>query len=263
MINKSLDKNHWKYKHGQQNPSQSERSANEANSSTQRDSPGNHLKLLAFQYNYERNNQKSKKSKGLQDGDRNITILCYADDAVLVAKNEDDLQRLLHVFNCTAKSFNKILSTSNTKCITTSKTPIRCKLVIDDQIIHQVMEFKCLGIEISGFEHIENEVREQTTKALRIAACLNETIWQNKHIGIQAKSRLYKVTVKPIMTYTAETHPETAKTKRMMEIAEMKVLRRIAGKTLLDRESSENIRRLCKMGSIKKERMERAPKSYG
>ncbi|XP_057652378.1 glucose dehydrogenase [FAD, quinone]-like [Diorhabda carinulata] len=40
------------------------------------------------------------------------------------------------------------------------------------------------------------------------------------------------------MTYTAETRPETAKTKRMMETAEMKVLRRIAGKTLLDREKN-------------------------
>ncbi|XP_057652376.1 uncharacterized protein LOC130891569 [Diorhabda carinulata] len=106
--------------------------------------------------------------------DRNITILCYADDAVLVAKNEDDLQRLLNLFNWTAKSFNMIISASKTKCMTTSKTPIRRELVVDDQIIHQVMKFKYLGIEISGFGDVENEVRKQTTKALRIAACLNK-----------------------------------------------------------------------------------------
>ena len=47
------------------------------------------------------------------------------------------------------------------------------------------------------------------------------------------------------MTYTAETRPETAKTKRLLETTEMKVLRGIAGKTLLDRETSENIRRTC------------------
>ncbi|XP_056642632.1 uncharacterized protein LOC130449023 [Diorhabda sublineata] len=132
-----------------------------------------------------------------------------------------------------------LISASKTKCMTTSKTPLRCMLVVNDQIIHRVTKFKYLGIEISGFGDVENEVREQTTKTLRIAACLNENIWRNKHIGIEAKSRIYKATVRPIMTYTVETRPETAKTKRMMETAEMKVLRRIAGKTLLDRDVNE------------------------
>ena len=47
------------------------------------------------------------------------------------------------------------------------------------------------------------------------------------------------------MTYTEKTRPETAKTKRLLETTEMKVLRGIAGKTLLDRETSESIRRTC------------------
>ena len=45
------------------------------------------------------------------------------------------------------------------------------------------------------------------------------------------------------MTYTAKTRQETAKTKKLLETTEMKVLRGIAEKTLLDRETSENIRR--------------------
>ena len=47
------------------------------------------------------------------------------------------------------------------------------------------------------------------------------------------------------MTYIAETGPETAKTKRLLETTEIKVLRGIAEKTLLDKETSENIRRTC------------------
>ncbi|XP_057671965.1 uncharacterized protein LOC130903732 [Diorhabda carinulata] len=112
------------------------------------------------------------------------------------------------------------------------------------------MKFEYLGIEISRFGDVENEVREKTTEPSRIAACLNETIWQNKHIEIEAKSRIYKATVRPIMTYTAEIRTETAKTKRIIEIAEIKVLRRIAGKTLLDRERSENIRRFCEIDDV-------------
>lgn len=45
------------------------------------------------------------------------------------------------------------------------------------------------------------------------------------------------------MTYCADTRPETgaAAAKRLLEITEMKILRRIAGKSLLDGEKSENI----------------------
>ena len=49
------------------------------------------------------------------------------------------------------------------------------------------------------------------------------------------------------MTYTAETGQETAKTKILLETTEMKVLGGIAGKTLLNRETTKNIRRTCRI----------------
>ncbi|XP_030765794.1 uncharacterized protein LOC115889857 [Sitophilus oryzae] len=52
------------------------------------------------------------------------------------------------------------------------------------------------------------------------------------------------------MTYTAETRPDTAKTKRFLETGEMKILRKITSKTLLDRERSNNIRKTCKVDNI-------------
>ena len=84
------------------------------------------------------------------------------------------------------------------------------------------MRFKYLGIELSGYGDVEAKVREQTTRATKIASA---TIWCNKNIGIEAKSRIYKTAIRPIMTYTAETRPETAKTKRLLGTTEIKVLR--------------------------------------
>ena len=62
------------------------------------------------------------------------------------------------------------------------------------------MRFKYLGIELSGYGDVEAEEREQTTRATKIAGCLNATIWLNKKIGIEAKSRIYKTEIRPIMT---------------------------------------------------------------
>ena len=163
---------------------------------------------------------------------------------MLVAENEDDLQRLLHQFNLVAKSFNMVICVSKSKCMTTSKTPLRCKFEVGS-IIQQEMRFKYLGIELSSYGDVEAEVRKQTTRATKIAGCLNAIIWRDMNIGIKAKSRIYKTAMRPIMTSTAETRLKTAKTKRLLKTTKTKVLRGIAGKILLNRETSENIRRTC------------------
>lgn len=211
---------------------------------------GDSLSPLLFNIVMDEIIRKVRNGEGYKMGNQQIKILCYADDAVLVAESEDALQRQLHQFNITAKKFNMTISSQKTKCMTTSREPLRCKLAIDDEIIQQEMKFTYLGIEISSSGDVAAEVRRQTIKASRIAGCLNDTIWRNKHIGIEVKSRIYKATIRPIMTYTAETRPTTAKTKQLMESAEMKVARKIAGKTLLDRERSENIRQTCNIENI-------------
>lgn len=83
-------------------------------------------------------------------GDHNTKIMCYADDAVLVA------QKMI------SNDFS-----SKTKCLTTSETSIRCKLVVEFKIIQPEIKFKYLGIELSEYGDIDTEVRQQTTKALR------------------------------------------------------------------------------------------------
>lgn len=47
-------------------------------------------------------------------GDRLIQILCYADDAVPIAEDEDSLQRLLYRFANTVSAFNMLISTEKT-----------------------------------------------------------------------------------------------------------------------------------------------------
>ena len=39
-----------------------------------------------------------KNVQGYSMGDENVKIVCYADDAALVAENENDPHRLLHKF---------------------------------------------------------------------------------------------------------------------------------------------------------------------
>lgn len=54
------------------------------------------------------------------------------------------------------------------------------------------------------------------------------------------------------MTYSAEMRAPTFKTRQLLKTTEMHILRQIVGKTVRDRERSENLRRACKTENIVK-----------
>ena len=62
--------------------------------------------------------------------------------------------------------------------------------------------------------------------------------------------RMYNSVVQPILTYAAETRPETAKTTQILEAAEIRKLREILNLTLINREKSDNIREACGIQKI-------------
>jgi hypothetical protein len=111
-----------------------------------------------------------------------------------------------------------------------SREPLRCKLQIYNTTIEQVTSFNYLGVQITSSKDLTTEVRHQAIKASRISVCLNETIWSNKYLRKEAKVRIYKSIVGPILTYAAETRTDTTKTTQMLEVTEMKTLRRIIKK---------------------------------
>ena len=122
------------------------------------------------------------------------------------------------------------------------------------------MSFTFLGIQVTSHRDLETEVKHQAIKAAKISGCLNSAIWSNRYLRTEAKVRVNKTVVRPILAYAAETRPDTAKTSQLLETTEMKTLRRIMNVTRLDRMKSEDIRKKCgiqKLGEwIKKRRTE-------
>ena len=107
------------------------------------------------------------------------------------------------------------------------------------------MKIKYLGMSLTSYVDTEEERNDRIMKANRVAGCLNTTIWYNNNLTKGTKTRIYKSVVRPILTYASETTVETTKTRQRIETTEMKVLRKIAGKTLRDRIRSANIRESC------------------
>lgn len=194
--------------------------------------------------------EELKTTKGYKLTTGEIKIICYADDAVIMAESEDDLQRLLFKFHTKAKKLNMEISTPKTKTLVISKEPIRCKLVVEDRPVEQVMAVEYLGVRITSNQDRNRETREQTSKAARISGALRDIIWNNRHMRMETKIRIYKSVIRPIMTYGIETRADNQVTKNALRTAEMKILRNALGFTLRDRKRNEEIRNICGVQDI-------------
>jgi hypothetical protein len=138
-------------------------------------------------------------------GNNPINIICYADDAVLIAESAENLQTLLLKFDQMAASLNMEISLGKTKSVVISRNNIKCEVKLRDTVIEQVPKFNYLGAEISAKRDLKQEVRTQATRATRISGCLYNLIWLNKYMSTESKVHIYKTNVHPVVTYASET----------------------------------------------------------
>jgi len=92
--------------------------------------------------------------KGIQLNNRKlVNTVLYADDQILMATSEDDLQTVAYHLNLMARKYKMTISSTKTKSMEMWRNQIqRVKIVINDNIIEQVTDFKYLGYRISEFK---------------------------------------------------------------------------------------------------------------
>ena len=81
--------------------------------------------------------------KGIQLNDRKlVNTILYADDQILMATSEEDLQTMAYHVNLIARKYNMTISSTKTKSLAMWGNHIqRVKIVINDNIIEQVTDF--------------------------------------------------------------------------------------------------------------------------
>jgi len=74
-----------------------------------------------------------------------VNTILHADDQILMATSEDDLETMAHHLNLIAKKYKMTISSTKTKSMAMWRNHIqRVKVVIND-IIEKVTDFKYLG----------------------------------------------------------------------------------------------------------------------
>ena len=166
--------------------------------------------------------------KGCIVGGYNLNNVRYADDAVLIAGSESELQELLNTVVDASLHRGLSINIKKTQCMVISKSKITptCHIHINNETIKQVEKFKYLGSTITSDGRNDAEIKIRIGMA-KDAFQKMEKVIKNKNITIETRNRILQCYVIPILTYGSECWTISPNMERKLEAAEMWFHRRM------------------------------------
>ncbi|TWW77246.1 hypothetical protein D4764_12G0006360 [Takifugu flavidus] len=90
--------------------------------------------------------RRSRGVEGVEFGGQKISSLLFADDVVLLAPSNRDLQQMLGRFTTECEAAGMRISTSKSESMVLARKKVECLLWVGEEVLPQVEEFKYLGI---------------------------------------------------------------------------------------------------------------------
>ncbi|KAK0138540.1 putative uncharacterized transposon-derived protein F52C9.6 [Merluccius polli] len=171
----------------------------------------------------------SQGVEGVRFGDLRIGPLLFADDVVLLASSDRDLQLSLDQFAAECEAAGMRISTSKSESMVLNRKRVECTLRVGDEILPQVEELgvKYLGVLFTSEGRMEREINRRIGAASAVMRTLHGSV-----VSIYV----------PALTYGHELWVMTERTRSRVQAAEMSFLCRVAGLSLRDRVRSSVIR---------------------
>lgn len=178
---------------------------------------------------------------GLQVGDNKLHSLYFADDQVVIAEDEQDLNYMVRKLQEEYEraglkiNFNKCeyLIVGNNTCNT---------LELEKEQIKGVEKCKYLGVIFNKQGTSNDEIQERIRKGKQAIGALNPILWE-RNIRKHTKKRIYNTIVKSVVIYGSESWEITKDNRRKLRATEMDFMRRSCRRSRLERVRNEVIRR--------------------
>ena len=174
----------------------------------------------------------------------NINNIRYADDTVLIADSEENLQRLLDITIEKSEEMGLTLNVKKTVCMVISKKAIvpSCNLQSRGQQIKLVKKFKYLGYMINSDGKCITEIKKRIATAKDAFQKLS-LILKNRNISMTTKFRVLKTYVWSTLTYGCECWTITRDIEKKIEAAEMWFIRRMLRISWAEKKTNVNVLR--------------------
>jgi len=173
---------------------------------------------------------------GVRIGGMKITNLRYADDIVLLAGSESELQELVTRLQQIGENKGLKINMNKTKVMTQKgKT---CNIEIRGVRLEQVDTFRYLGSLITEDAADVKDIREKLARGLNTITTLKQ-LWKSHNIRMDTKMKLMRALVWPVATYGCESWTIKKKEEERINAFEMKCLRQILRVSWIERRTNE------------------------
>ena len=195
--------------------------------------------------------QLSWHERGMRIDGEYLSHLRFADDIIVFASTEEELQLMLTELNEASKSVGLHMNLRKTKVMCNKFTEQADKsFEIENQRIEKVEHYIYLGQRISLQDSSkENEIKRRITLGWQAFGRAN-LVFKNKKLPIILKRKVYDQCILPTVTYGAETWNLTKKLSlklRTMQRAQERIMLNL---TWRDRKTAKWIRQKTKVRDI-------------
>ena len=146
---------------------------------------------------------------------RTITNLRFADDIYGLAREEEELAKLVESLDKASTAYGMLISAEKTKLMTNNTSGINTEIKVNGQKLQTVTSFKYLGTVVTdeGFKpEILSRIAQTTTALPRL-----KPVWNERNISFSSKIRLMRSLVTSIFLYACESWTLTAELQRRIK----------------------------------------------
>ena len=131
--------------------------------------------------------------------------MLYADDTVILAENEDDLQKALDALNVYCKLWSLTVNLKKTKIIIFSRGKVRkhVKFLFDGKEVEVVDDYVYLGIKMNYNNSMNKAIQKQITLAKKSMFSMLSSV-QNLNLPVDLQLNLFQKLVLPVLLYGCE-----------------------------------------------------------
>ena len=133
--------------------------------------------------------------------------LLFADDSALVAHSAEEMQKIVDAFSDASKKFGLKINIKKTEVLyQRNSTRTREEdIMVDGNKLKSVLEFTYLGSIISSGGCIDDEIQRRMAKASASFGRLRQRLWNNHHVSMRVKGKIYRAIVLSILLAEAWT----------------------------------------------------------
>jgi hypothetical protein len=155
-----------------------------------------------------------------------ISEQAYADDVVLIAAKERNLNYNLKIWNESLKNRGLKINTDKTKTMVIAKNAKKHNIKVGKQQTEQVETFKYLGAQINQEGRINEEINTRIASSSKLFNSIKSGFLNHKEIIDKTKLSVYKFTFSTILSFASETWVLNKKHKSNIQTMEMRSLRK-------------------------------------